>query len=253
MDNAKIGLLTTLLLGIFILIGALLAFLVKKKDKVVDFSIGLALGVMAMLSVLDLLPEIIEHLGLHHIYIFLLGTAAGYYLLRLLDKFIPDHDHNDEPNLTPKEKKENLIHIGVVTSLAIVLHNIIEGMAVYGTILSDAKLGLEVTLGIGFHNIPLGMVIAAAFYQSNENFWKTISIISAVSLSTFLGGLIMFFLDLSTINPLLLGTLLSVTLGMVLFITLGELIPRVRESKNKKVSYIGIAIGIMILLIASLI
>ena len=35
MDNTKIGLLTTLLLGIFILIGALLAFLVKKKDKVV--------------------------------------------------------------------------------------------------------------------------------------------------------------------------------------------------------------------------
>ena len=34
MDNTKIGLLTTLLLGIFILIGALLAFLVKKKDKV---------------------------------------------------------------------------------------------------------------------------------------------------------------------------------------------------------------------------
>ena len=72
MDNAKVGLLTTLLLGIFILIGALLALLVKKKDKVVDFSIGLALGVMVMLSVLDLLPEVIEHLGLLYIYIFLL-------------------------------------------------------------------------------------------------------------------------------------------------------------------------------------
>ena len=42
MDKAKLGLLATLLLGIFILIGALLALLVKKKDKVIDFSIGLA-------------------------------------------------------------------------------------------------------------------------------------------------------------------------------------------------------------------
>lgn len=252
MDNTKIGLLTTLLLGLFIIIGALLAFLVKKKEKVVDFSIGLALGVMVMLSVLDLLPEVIEHLGLKYIYIFILGTIAGYYILKSLDKFIPDHDHNDEPNLNLKEKKENLIHIGVITSLALILHNIVEGMAVYGTILSDAKLGLAVTLGIGFHNIPLGMVIAATFYQSNENFWKTITIISGVALSTFLGGLIMFFLNISTINPIFLGTLLSVTLGMVLFITIGELIPRIRESKNKKVSYIGLATGVMILLISSL-
>ena len=251
MDNVKIGLLTTLLLGIFILIGALLAFLVKRKDKVVDFSIGLALGVMVMLSILDLLPEIIENLGLKHIYVFILGTVAGYFLLKLLDKFVPDHDHNDEKNLTTHEKKENLIHIGVVTSLALVLHNIVEGMAVYGTVLSDAKIGLAVTLGIGFHNIPLGMVIAATFYQSKDNFWKTLTIISAVSLSTFLGGLIMFFLNLSTINPIVLGTLLSITLGMVVFITISELIPRIKESKNKKISYIGMIIGIMILLIAS--
>ena len=32
MDKVKLGLLTTLLLGIFILIGAILAFLVKKKE-----------------------------------------------------------------------------------------------------------------------------------------------------------------------------------------------------------------------------
>ncbi|MDD5888380.1 MAG: ZIP family metal transporter [bacterium] len=253
MDNAKLGLLTTLLLGIFILIGALVAFIAKKKEKVSDFSIGLALGVMVMLVILDLLPEIIENLGLKYIYVFLLGTAFGYFILKILDKFIPDHDHNENANLDKKELKSNLIHIGVVTSLALVLHNIVEGMAVYATVLTDTKIGLAVTLGIGFHNIPLGMVIAATFYQSNENIWKTISIISAVSLSTFIGGLIMFFLNISTINPILLGTLLSITLGMVLFITLSELIPRIRESKDKKVCYIGITIGVIILLISSLI
>ncbi len=252
MDNAKIGLLTTLLLGIFILIGALLALLTKKKDKVVDFSIGLALGVMIMLSILDLLPEVIEHLGLRHIYIFILGTIIGYYLLKLLDKFIPDHDHNEEKNLSLKEKKENLIHIGIITSLAIMLHNIVEGMAVYTTILSDAKLGITMMLGIGFHNIPLGMVIASTFYQSNENFWKTLFIIGIVSLSTFLGGLVMFFLNLSVINALILGTFLSITLGMVIYITISELIPRIKESENKKISYVGIIIGCMILLISSL-
>ena len=72
MDKAKLGLLATLLLGIFILLGALLALLVKKKDKVADFSIGLALGVIGMLIVTDLLPEIVENLKLNHIYIFII-------------------------------------------------------------------------------------------------------------------------------------------------------------------------------------
>ena len=67
------------------------------------------------------------------------------------------------------ELKENLIHIGLVTSVALILHNIIEGMAIYSSVLSDKSLGLAMTIGIGFHNIPLGMVIAGAFYQSNEN------------------------------------------------------------------------------------
>ena len=119
--------------------------------------------------------------------------------------------------------------------------------------ISNTKLGLAVTLGIGFHNIPLGMVIAGTFYQSNENIWKTISIIGAVALSTFLGGLIMFFLNLSTINPIVLGTLLSTTLGMLLYISLSELLPRIKESKDRRVSYLGMVIGIMILLISSLI
>lgn len=250
MNNAKIGLLTTLLLGVFIIIGSLLAFLVKKKDKVVDFSIGLALGVIGMLLIADLLPEIIENLGIKHIFIFIICTVIGYGILKLLDHFIPDHK---ESSMTKKDYKENLIHIGVITSCALVLHNIIEGMAVYSTFLTDSKLGLAVTLGVGFHNIPLGMVIAATFYQSNDNIWKTLSIIGFVSLSTFLGGLIMFFLNLTTISSILLGVLLSLTLGMLLFIVTSELIPRVKASSDKKTSYVGITIGVVLLLLSQLI
>ena len=250
MDKVKLGLLTTLLLGIFILIGAILAFLVKKKEKVVDFSLGLALGVITMLIVTDLLPEIIENLGIKYIFVFIICTALGYGMLKLLDKFIPDHE---DSSMTKKERKDNLIHIGVITSLALVLHNVIEGMAVYSTFLTETNIGLALTLGIGFHNIPLGMVIAATFYQSNDNIWKTLSIIGLVSLATFLGGLIMFFLNLTTISPLVLGILLSITLGMLLFIVLGELIPRLKEATDKKTSYVGLSIGVIILLLSQLI
>ena len=247
MDSAKLGLLTTLLLGVFILIGALIAFLINKKSKVVDFSIGLALGVISMLIVVDLLPEIIEHLGLKYICIFIIFVVVGFMLLKTLDNFIPDHD---EENHSSKELKNNLIHIGIITSLALVLHNIIEGMAVYSSVITSTDLGLKLTLGIGFHNIPFGIVIASSFHQSNQNIWKTIVIIILLSLSTFVGGLIMFFLNLQAINPIILGILLTTTLGMLIYIIYEELFPRFKESKNKKVSYIGVLVGIIILILS---
>ena len=63
----------------------------------------------------------------------------------------------------------------------------------------------------------------------------------------------MFFLNLNTISPLLLGTLLSLTLGMLLFIAISELLPRMKKSTDKKVSYTGLTIGIVLLLLSQLI
>ena len=247
MERYKIGLITTLLLGIFIVIGALIALLANKKSKVVEFSIGLAFGVIVTLIVTDLLPEIFETLGFRYIYVWLIGMVAGFLILKILDNFIPDHH---EHKMSKEESNENLVHIGVMTSLALVLHNIIEGMAVYSSCLSDASFGIALTLGIGFHNIPLGMVISRSFYHSTKNFKKTIITVLIVSLSTFFGGFVMYLLKLTEISSMLLGVLLSLTLGMLIFIIIDELLPRISDIKNKKISFIGILVGVALLVLS---
>ena len=63
----------------------------------------------------------------------------------------------------------------------------------------------------------------------------------------------MFFLDITSISGILLGLLLSVTLGMLIYIAYAELFPRIKEMKNRKVAYVGMAIGVMILLLSVLI
>lgn len=248
MDNYQIGLLATLLLGLFILIGAGVSLLINRKDKIIDFSIGLAFGVITTLIITDLLPEIFEGLGLKHIYLFIIFTTIGFFLLRLLDSFIPDH--HEHHHMNKKESKANLTHIGIMTTLALILHNIIEGMAVYSTALTDASLVLPLAVGVGFHNVPLGMVIASSFYHSNKDTTKTIISILLVSISTFCGGLIMYLFNFSNINEVVLGVILSLTLGMLLFIIIDELLPRIIETKEKKYTYSGIGLGVVILLIS---
>lgn len=250
MESSKIGLLTTILLGVFILIGALIGFLVNKKQKVVDFIVGLAFGIIIMLMVSDLLPEIIEQLGLKYLPIFIIFTVIGYAILKVLDIYIPDHEMEDK---SKKESNENLIHIGIITSLAIMLHNIIEGMAVYSTVISSTSVGITLMLGIGLHNIPFGMIVTSAFHQSNQNIWKTIAILILLASSTFIGGLVMFFFNITEISPLILGTLLSITLGMLIYIAFEELYQKLKSSKNKNISYIGVGLGIIILIVSSII
>ena len=232
------------------LLGCLLAFVLdKKKNKIMDYILSLALSVIVMLIITDLLPETLEILNIKKLYLFLIFVCLGYTILKVLDNYIPDHDDN---KIEKAKMNNNLIHIGIVSSVALSIHNMIEGMAIYGTCINDKTTAILMSIGVGLHNIPLGMVIASTLYQGNKSKKKTALIILSLSLSTFLGGLIMFLLG-NMIKDTVIGILLSLTIGMLLFIIIDELLPRIHKSKNKKEKVLGIITGIILLLISTLI
>lgn len=246
MDEKLLGLLITLFLGVFILIGAFISFLVKEKDKFIDFVLALAFSVILMLLFTDLMPEASEKLGFSHIWIFILFVIIGIVILRVLDTFIPDHE---EEKMTKRKEKNNLAHIGIVASIALIIHNIIEGMAVYSTCATSLQTGLMISLGVGCHNLPLGIVVTTTIYQNNKSKKKTILMILGLMLSTFCGGLIMFFMNGIEINDTFLGILLSITIGMLIYICSNELYPRIRRTKNKKMTICGLVLGIILIAI----
>lgn len=240
------GILLTILSGFSILIGTLIAFLLKNNKKLTDFSISMAAGVMSTLLIIELIPESFELLNeigtIKSIIIVIISSIIGVITLKVLDLFIPDHDHDEEVN------SENLFHIGIVSSIALILHNLIEGMAIYSSSLADGNIGILLTLGICLHNIPLGIMITSTLYKSNHNRKKTIFIITIIALSTLIGGILMLLLS-KIINDLVRGVLLSITLGMILYIVVFEFIPEIRTIKNKKISFLGIILGILIFLL----
>lgn len=247
-------LLYTLLVGLFTVLGTVLILFTNNNKKFVDFSISMAFGVMIMLALFELLPESYEIISQqinapYNIVVLIIGVIIGIELLKILDKFVPDHDHDHKHD---KDHKRNLYHIGVITSVALILHNLIEGITLYNTLLSSLKAGLMMCIGIGLHNIPIGMVITSTFYKKNKSKLKTLFISFGISLSTFVGGLAAMYLKTLTQNEFLEGVLLAVTLGMIIYITLFELVNQVKEIKNKKIRYGGIAIGIIVLIISIL-
>lgn len=251
------ALLLTLALGLFILLGTLIVFITKNNEKFVSFSLALAFGVMSSLSILELLPEAYEHLqeGINSFWtipILIVFAFFGILVLKLLDQLVPHHADDEGHHHSKKEHMEHLYHIGIVSSIALILHNIIEGMAVYGTAASSMHLGILIGLGVGLHNIPMGMVIASTFYKSSNDTKKTLWISFLISISTFIGGLCMFFLNSFMSQNIVLGILLSITLGMILYIVLFELLEQIIHSKHKKETMIGLILGILLLVISLL-
>lgn len=244
------ALLLTLLLGIFIIIGSIITLIAKNSEKFIAFSIAIAFGVMTTLVVIDLIPEALESLEFSNpVYTYLiiiLGSIMGFGLLKTLDHFIPDHD---DDLTTTEDDDKNLTHIGLVSSIALVIHNIVEGMAIYILLSNNFKSGIMAIIGVGLHNIPLGMIITSTFYQGNKSLKKTMLIILGISLSTFVGGLLMCIPILENILETIEMVSLTLTIGMLLYIVIMELLPKIIHSKYKKITASGVFSGIGLLLL----
>ena len=240
------ALLFTFLSGILITIGFIMAKVSKEKKTFTQLAISMAFGVIIMLSFFEILTEAIEilreEMGNTYFLWVILFIILGISLLKILDIFIPDHETSNE--------NENLYHIGVVSCIALLLHNILEGMTIYTTTTTDFKMGLLMVIGVGLHNIPMGMVIYSTLSKTKNTRHKKLIYLLLVTFSTLFGGIIMFLAS-NYITDLFIGILLCITLGMLFYIAIFELLHEILEFKNYRLTLIGILIGIILFSIST--
>lgn len=245
------GSILTLIAGLFFLLGGLICKRFKNKDSLNVFSVSLAFVIIIALIVSDLFPEILELLEEYKlsskIILIILFTGLGILLLKILDFFIPDHHHEhheNEENLS--EHKSHVKHIGTITVISLILHNILEGFAIFGMSLNSLKLGIMICISVALHNIPLGTHIFGSL-----DFKKNRVLITFLTLSSFLGGLI--FLIVGDISNLVLAVITCITLGMLLYIGLLELLPEMLTHFKEKETKLGIMVGLILLIISFLV
>lgn len=245
------GLLLTLIAGLFFLIGGFISLKVKNKNKLNNFSIAVSFIIMLSLILFDLTPEIGELIeGIKKttsIPLIIISTIFGLGFLKILDLFIPCHSHNhSEEHDDEHEHITHIKHIGTLTIISLILHNILEGFAIYGIALTNLKVGILTSLSVALHNIPLGTGIF-----SSLNIKQNKTYIIALTLSSLIGGII--GLLFGNISNLVLAIITSITLGMVLYIALFELLKEVIVNLKKKETIYGLITGLIILIISSII
>ena len=159
--NNKAFILTTLA-GLSTLIGTIPIFIKNKTNKIIISSLSFAAGVMITVSITDLIPESLNYITktfkiIPTLLIIGIFISLGIILSMTIDKYI-------NPN-----REGELYKVGIISMIAIILHNIPEGIITYLSTEKNIKLGISLTIAIALHNIPEGISIAVPIYYGRKS------------------------------------------------------------------------------------
>ena len=203
-------------------------------------SLAFASGIMFSVSINSLIPEsydlLKENLNTNKVIILMiLFFLIGVLLTSFIDKIFKKIDNK-------------LYKIGIINMLALMIHNIPEGILTFSTTTANISLGLTLALSIMFHNIPEGLCISVPIYYSTNSKKKAFFYTFISGFSEVLGAIITYLFLYKYISNSFIGIILSLTVGIMSYISLNELLPGAIKYNNKKLTGIAFVIGFIFML-----
>jgi len=237
----------TFLAGCSTLVGYFFIYLKNNSNRVLISSLAFASGVMFLISITDLIPSSFSSISSVYYFIpaFLicsLFVVIGIVLSMMIDKYLPESSYNDS----------GLFRVGLISMLAIMMHNIPEGIATFLTSNHDLNLGITLAIALALHNIPEGISVAVPIYYSTGSRLKAFFYTLISGMSEFLGALIasMFLIGFS--NEFFMGCLYAIIAGIMMHISIYELLPSSFKYKKPVETILFFIIGIAFMFVSSL-
>ena len=217
-------------------IGGLIAVWRRPDEAMLALMLGLAFGVMVLLSVVELLVRnAMEGQPGTVVLFFALGGAAYY----LLAPFIPEVEMGEKPELSDGEedeedpdRKKRSWRLGVLMMATMTIHNLPEGLAV--AFAAHTKIGPVMALAIAIHNIPEGVIVAGPVYAATNSRGKALLMATASGITEPIGALIAMLLLRPYITQHHLQYLLAFVGGVMLVVSFVELLPEGRKCNSNK-------------------
>ena len=231
-------------------LGSAMVFFMKNtiNKNIEKLLIGLSSGIMIAASIWSLLIPSYEMSkeGITNPYIPpIIGFLIGIIFLFITSKTIK--------KLTFK-KIDNKFKKTLIMVLAITLHNIPEGMAVgvvFSGLLTNNTLitlasAYSLSIGISIQNFPEGSIVSIPLKNNGISKRKSFLYGSLSGIVEPISAIITLLLT-STITKIL-PYLLSFAAGAMIYVVLYELIPEIKQGKNKYIGILGILLGFLIMM-----
>nr|CCA25323.1 conserved hypothetical protein [Albugo laibachii Nc14] len=152
------------------------------------------------------------------------------------------------PNAITKEEFERT---GIMTGIAIAIHNFPEGLALFVSSLQGLKTGVTLSIGIILHNFPEGVAIAAPIYYGTGSICQALKWTTLSGIAQPMGALMGWIVVSGGLTSALQATMYAVVAGMLMAITAIELVPGAfRFDPSGKFFSVSLFVGIAIIAIS---
>lgn len=253
----------TLFAGLATGVGSAMAFFTQRTNtRFLAVALGFSAGVMIYVSFVEILPKSIAALTTVHgtvegrIYA-VLSFFIGIVIIGIIDRLVPSYENPhenmsvevlDDPVRSEEYRRRNrLLRVGLVTALAIGIHNFPEGLATFVSAIDDPRLGLAIAIAIAIHNIPEGIAVSVpVFFATGSRkrafLWSFLS-----GLAEPVGAVIGYLLLMPFMGPSVMGVLFGIVAGVMVFISIDELLPASREYGEHHLSVYGLVAGMAVM------
>ena len=253
----------TLIAGLSTGIGSLIAFLSKRTSRrFLSVSLGFSAGVMVYVSMVEILATAQESLtaGLGArggAWATVAAFFGGMLLIAVIDKLIPSEENPHEARPVESEREgaprpQKLMRMGVLTALAIAVHNFPEGLATFVSALQEPNVAIPIVAAIAIHNIPEGIAVSVPIYQATGSRRKAFCYSFLSGLAEPLGALVGYLLLLPLMSDAVFGVIFAAVAGIMVFISFDELLPAAREYGEHHLSIYGLISGMAVMAVSLL-
>lgn len=255
----------TLFAGLSTGVGSILAFFSSTTNtRFLSASLGFSAGVMIYVSLVEIFSKAKDSLSAElgepqDAWMTTLAFFSGMALIGLIDRLVPSYENPHEPRKIEEmemraeaEKKGRLLRMGMVSALAIGIHNFPEGMATFTGALQDPALGISIAVAIAIHNIPEGIAVSVPLYYATGSRKKAFGLSFLSGLAEPVGALVGYLLLLRFVNALFFGCVFAAVAGIMVFISLDELLPTAEQYGEHHLAIYGVVAGMAVMALSLL-
>ena len=260
--NLLIPLLLTLGAGLATGIGSAIAFFARRTNKrLLSFSLGLSGGVMVYVSFVELFHE--ANVALTGAWgpragaaVTVLSFFAGILFIGIIDRLVPSvenpHEAHRIEEMEQQPRNPKLMRMGLLTALAIAIHNFPEGIATFTSAVDNPTLGIAIAAAIAIHNIPEGIAVSVPVYYATGDRRKAFRLSLLSGLAEPVGALMAWLVLMPFMSATLMGCILAGVAGIMVFISIDELLPAAREYGEAHTAIYGVVAGMAVMAVSLL-
>ena len=244
MNIIPLSFIISSLAGLSTLVGFIFVFFnIKDSSKFIAKCLIFSSSVMFTISLFDLIPSSYAYLikiynNILALLIGLIYVLFGAIMAYSINKFIKEDN--------------NLYKIGITSMIAIIIHNIPEGIITFMATTNNTKFGIVLAITIALHNIPEGIAISIPIYYSTGNKKMALLYTFISALSEPIGALIAFLFIDRINNNYFFSIMLLITAGIMIYLSIFELFKEGIKSLCIKDTLLFIFLGLIVILISIL-